>query len=209
MAYDLGFAGAPILYSWPSHGELLAYEKDVTNADVSAAELKAFLQELTSRTGVRTVHLIAHSMGNRVLTQALDQIAGDRSLGKIHFRQIALLAPDIDVELFRQIAGRIKGEADRVTLYASSRDEALKISERLAGHKRAGQLAMMIPGIDTIDASAVDTSLLGVGHEYYADNRTLLSDLYHLLRDEVPPRFGLSAVPTQTGTYWRFQPSIR
>lgn len=213
MAYDLGFAGAPILYSWPSQGSLLDYLKDGRNADLSAKELKAFLEELTSRTGVRTVHLIAHSMGNRVLTQALVQMADTGKRANVHFRQVALLAPDIDAVLFQQIAERIESEADRVTLYASSKDGALLLSKKLAGYPRAGDATpypIMIPGIDSIDASAVDTSMLGLFHQYYADNRTILSDLFQLLRDNPPEsRFGLTAVTTGSGSFWRFRPAVR
>jgi hypothetical protein len=31
-----------------------------------------------------------------------------------------------------------------------------------------------------------DTSLLGLGHSYYADNRTIISDLFYLLRGHGP-----------------------
>ena len=35
-------------------------------------------------------------------------------------------------------------------------------------------------GLDSIDASAVDTSL--VGHSYFGDNRSIISDLFNLIR---------------------------
>jgi esterase/lipase superfamily enzyme len=216
MSYDLGFAGAPIFYSWPSEGKasLLAYTRDGRNADVSAAHLKSFLEQLTANTGVRTVHLIAHSMGNRVLTQALDQLASaGKTAAKAHFRQVALLAPDVDADLFRQVAKRIQVTADRVTLYASSRDEALKLSQKLAGYPRAGAVApypVIVAGMDTIDASSVDTSMLGVYHQYYADNQTVLSDLFQLLRGApAATRFGLTATKIAAGSYWSFRPAAR
>lgn len=59
--------------------------------------------------------------------------------------------------------------------------------------------------MDTIDATAVDTSLLG--HSYFAEARLVLADVYYLIRDGTPPekRFGLTAVDTQTGRYWLFK----
>lgn len=216
MSYDLGFAGAPILYSWPSAGKvtLTSYTRDGRNADLSAAMLKSFLEQLAAKANVKTVHLIAHSMGNRVLTQALDQISASGQTGsRVHFGEVALLAPDVDASLFQQLAKRIRVTAERMTLYASSRDEALKISQKLAGYPRAGGVApypVIVPGIDTIDASAVDTSLTGVYHGYYADNKTILSDLFHLLRDDPPEkRFGLTPVKIAAGSFWRFQPAAR
>ena len=65
------------------------------------------------------------------------------------------------------IAARIKTVPGRMTLYASSGDEALRASQRLAGYPRAGQGGagiVVVAGIDTVDASLVDTSLLGLRH---------------------------------------------
>jgi hypothetical protein len=50
--------------------------------------------------------------------------------------------------------------------------------------------------------------MLGLGHSYYADNSTLLSDLFHLIRGRRPDeRFGLEPVPAGAGRYWRFRPA--
>jgi hypothetical protein len=61
-------------------------------------------------------------------------------------------------------------------------------------------------GIDTIDATAVDTSL--VGHAYYGDNRSILSDMFALVHDGLPPerRFGLRPRQHLAGRYWVFHP---
>jgi len=37
-----------------------------------------------------------------------------------------MMAPDLDAELFRRVAGKIAASAAHVTLYASSQDLALK-----------------------------------------------------------------------------------
>src|SRR5579872_2729379 len=68
ISYDLGFDGPAIFYSWPSHGSLspLDYNADGRNADLTAAHFQRFLGELSERSGVQTVHLIAHSMGGRI-----------------------------------------------------------------------------------------------------------------------------------------------
>ena len=216
IAYDLGFEGAPILYSWPSQAKigLLDYNRDARNAELSAEPLKAFLQQIVAGADLKTVHVIAHSMGNRVVAAALDAVARDsRTQARLPLREIALMAPDIDAQVFRTVADRIKGVPSRVTLYASSGDEALVASQRLAGYPRAGQGGpdvLVMPGIDTIDASQVDTSLLGLGHSYYADNRTILSDLFYLLRGQGPQeRASLQQRKNRNGTYWEFRPAAR
>jgi esterase/lipase superfamily enzyme len=216
ISYDLGFEGAAILYSWPSQGKLgfVDYNKDGRNAELSVPHLRTFLSQLAARTGVRIIHVIAHSMGNRVVVKALAGGAVSPAGGPFRIREVALMAPDIDAAEFRRLAVAMKGSADRVTLYASSGDAALKASQGLSGYARAGEGGdhiVVIPGvIETIDSSAVDTSLLGLGHAYYADNSTILSDLFRLIRgDAARDRFRLRPVNSAQGQYWVFVPAAR
>jgi len=216
ISYDLGFAGAAILYSWPSQGKLglVEYNKDGRNAELSVPHFKAFLSQFSARTGVRTIHVIAHSMGNRVVMKALADGSVSRSGGPIRIREVALMAPDIDAAEFRRLAVAMQGSAHRVTLYASSKDAAMQASERLSGYPRAGeggdQIVIMPGVIETIDSSTVDTSLLGLMHQYYADNSTILADLFHLIRGEdAHERFRLKPVNNVHGQYWVFAPAVR
>jgi esterase/lipase superfamily enzyme len=210
LAYDLEFSGAAILYSWPSNSSLLDYVGDLNNNDWTVPHLKSFLESLASRIGASTVHLIAHSMGNRALSNALAQIAtAQASQFRPHFRQVVLTAPDIDVDTFKALAVSLKSTADRVTLYASANDRALRTSKALNGYPRAGDVSgqvVIISGVDTIDVSAVDTDF--IGHSYYGDLKSLLSDIFSLLSDGKPPgqRFGLQEIIVAAGTYWRFRP---
>jgi esterase/lipase superfamily enzyme len=75
-----------------------------------------------------------------------------------------LTAPDIDAEVFTLLAQDTNRIGERVTLYASPEDKALRLSKQFHGYPRAGEAIIVLPGVDTIDASAVDTSL--VGHSY-------------------------------------------
>lgn len=210
MAYDLGFGGAPILFSWPSNGSTLEYTGDINNSEWSIGHLKTFLAEVAANSGATSVHLIAHSMGNRVLTGALERLAADPAFAASpRFTHLVLTAPDIDADIFRQLAATIRKTASRVTLYASSNDRALQVSKRLNGYPRAGDAGagiVVVPGVDTIDVSSVDTDFLG--HSYYGDNRSVLSDLFNLIRRGVPPeqRFGLREAVQGSAKYWIFSP---
>jgi esterase/lipase superfamily enzyme len=211
ISYDLAFDGPTVVFSWPSQGRLLPldYRRDERNAELSADNLRQVIVDLFARHPNTTVHAIAHSMGNRVLSSALQQIAADATV-TARLQEVAMVAPDIDAELFRKAAGRIAGAAKRVTLYASSADAALKASQNFAGYPRAGQGGnnlVVVRGVDTVDASSVDTSILGLNHSYYADNTTFLSDLFHLLRGRPPAeRFGLVSSTSTSGPYWLFRP---
>lgn len=212
IAYDLKFEGSPAFYSWPSKGQLslTGYTHDETNVEWTIPHLREFLEGLAARSGAEAIHLIAHSMGNRALTRALEQLAAVMADPEApSFTEVVLTAPDIDADVFRQVAAAFRRAARRVTLYASEKDRALQASHKFHGYPRAGDAGenvVVVPGVDTIDASAVDTNL--VGHFYYGDNRSVLSDIFHLLQDGKPPedRFGLHPRQSPAGRYWIFAP---
>ncbi|MCO6459504.1 MAG: alpha/beta hydrolase [Pirellulaceae bacterium] len=210
IAYDLKFPGAPIFFSWPSQGGLLKYTVDETNVTWTVPHLKQFLVEVSRRSGARAVNLVAHSMGNRALTSALRELKYELQAESALFNQVVLAAPDIDAEVFRRdIAPAIQSTARRITLYASSDDQALIASRRVHGYARAGDSGagiVVIPGIETIDVSGIDTSLLG--HEYYGNSHSILADLYEVIRRGQPAaeRRWLLPLLREGLTYWRLQP---
>ena len=208
LTHDLEFDGAAIFYSWPSQGGLLRYTVDETNAAWTIPNLKQFLLAVAQRSGAESVHLIAHSMGNRPLTAALQALANEFSDGRRLFREVVLTAPDIDAEVFRRdIAPAIIRTADRVTLYASSNDKALGVSKQFHGYPRAGESGenlVIVPGVDTVDVSAIDSSL--IGHSYYGSNDTVVADMIDLLVASKPPDFRRWLKPARFGQdrYWVF-----
>jgi esterase/lipase superfamily enzyme len=210
IAYDLHFNGVPVLYSWPSQDRFQQYTIDEQNAEWTAPHLREFLLQLARRSGARTIHIVAHSMGTRPVLNALGELITKRNSSShlSSFGQVILAAPDIDVDVFGQLAVRVRQIVERITIYASSRDQALAASARLHGYPRVGTVSSVFnsDGVDAIDASAVDTTLSG--HSYYADNRSVLSDLYYLLRERKPPqeRFGMRSADSRGNQIWVFQP---
>jgi esterase/lipase superfamily enzyme len=211
IAYDLKFEGAAIFYSWPSQGKKRSYLVDETNASWTLPHLEAFLKEIRSKSGATRVHIIAHSMGARILTQALRDIGSDKSEG-VRFNQIILAAPDIDRDTFAELARAINVSADRITLYASSRDRALKLSRDIHGYTRAGESGSnltIVPGVDTVDATTVYTDFFSdfLSHSYFT-GRTVLSDLFLLLNYNLSPAARFAIFPRTSGKrhYWEFHP---
>jgi esterase/lipase superfamily enzyme len=188
IAYDLKFEGAAIAYSWPSQEGLLGYTVDENNVDWTVQHLKEFLIDLARRSGAESVHLVAHSMGNRALTAALRELEMEHKSECPRYREVVLTAPDVDADKFRRdFAPALVKIADRVTLYASSNDKALIASRGIHGYLRAGEsgdMMVVVEGVDTVDVSDVDTSL--VGHSYYGSSTTVLADLYELMRTSKP-----------------------
>ncbi|MEZ4267479.1 MAG: alpha/beta hydrolase [Myxococcota bacterium] len=209
IAYDLDFSGAPMMFSWPSQGNKLGYSIDEANAEWAVGHMKQFLERVAAEVGPGTVHLLAHSMGNRVLTKAL-QLMPATPGAPPRFNEVMLAAPDIDASTFKdQIAPAILGAGKRVTLYASANDEALSLSKKVHGYPRAGDAGeglVVVAGVDTVDASRVETSL--TGHSYFGDNRTVLDDIFRLVRLGMPVdrRPALQARDLKGARYWEFVP---
>ena len=205
MAYDLGFNGAPVFYSWPSQGTLAGYPIDEANNEWTQTNLRQFLDDFTSQTDAENIFLIGHSMGNRALTRAIGQLITEKPTLRNIFTQIILSAPDIDAEVFqRDIAPQIV----RATLYASSTDEALTLSKKFHKYARAGDAGaglVIVQGIDTIDATNVSTDF--IGHSYFAESRSVISDIFYLIKDgkSAQERFGLVESNTAAGRYWVFK----
>lgn len=211
IAYDLGFDGTPIAYSWPSHAKAKMYLADEATVEATVPFLAELLTELQRSTGAHVIHIIAHSMGNRALMRAAQSfVTPKRKRGSTWIRQIVLAAPDVDAQVFSQLASTLRASCERVTLYASSRDLALRASKIAHAYPRAGESGGNIGNlpriVDRIDASAVDTNLLG--HSYYGDNRSVLADIFSLVRDGFSPdkRFGMVRVGMSANAWWAFRP---
>ncbi|HJN07933.1 MAG TPA: alpha/beta hydrolase [Pirellulaceae bacterium] len=95
-------------------------------------------------------------------------------------------------------------------MYASSKDLALVASREFnSGDPRAGDAGkdlVIVAGIDTIDVSAGESSLLG--HSYYGDSTSVLHDIEFLLRNRpAAERQFLEPFPRLEPTHWLFQPA--
>src|SRR5262249_35136592 len=136
------------------------------------------------------------------LTQALAE--NPTLAGKIE--AVVLAAPDIDAAVFKRDLGpRLGVGGANVALYASNADNALWISRKLHVYARAGDSSggvLIVGGVDTVDASGIDTSQLG--HSYYSGAKPVLSDIADLLKSghRAADRPGLTVRDVASGRYW-------
>ncbi|MFO1426529.1 MAG: alpha/beta hydrolase [Steroidobacteraceae bacterium] len=192
LVYDLDFDGTPVMFSWPSKASTTSYTADEATVGISGRRLADFLQVVAAEAGATRVHIVAHSMGNRALLDALPLYVAARTSQQPGSRlgQIVFTAPDVDRDLFVDTIGRLAGVSDRLTLYASDSDMALKTSEALHGAPRAGlagERLVVLRGLDSIDMSSIDADLLG--HTYFAADTGAIYDLFRLLwRGDPPPK---------------------
>jgi esterase/lipase superfamily enzyme len=213
IAYDLKFDGVPFVYSWPSGGKVASYTYDHGSVEQAEPTLAEFLNLVIQKSGAKSISLIAHSMGNELLLRVLERLRPKIPDGVV-ISQVILAAPDVDRDKFNIIARQITNFAKGVTLYAASNDRALGYSARFwGGVPRAGDVPitgpLIIPGVDTIDVTAVSTDALGLNHSGYAENPALLDDVKALVEFGLRPPDkrikNVLTVESEAGTFWRFQ----
>lgn len=158
---DLALPGVALHYSWPSLGAPLAYAHDRDSALFSRDGLQQMIAETASAGAPRMV-LVGHSMGAQLTMETLRQmaIAGDRNLERIG--GVILIAPDIDVDVFRSQARRIGALPQPFIIVSSQRDRILQLSARLSGETaRLGNLgepdALAEFEVTLVDVSAFST----------------------------------------------------
>ena len=195
---DSGFGGVVVLFSWPSQGNLLGYAGDEERA-LSSGDLMAYFLSALSPGPWTRVHLLAHSMGNRVLLLGL----ADNPRPKLPFGHLVFAAADVFVLMFEEKFAKLQAAGTlRATSYASKDDRALTISSRLHSGPRVGLVAeepYQTEHLESIDATSVDQGILG--HGYWSSVPALLNDLKDLLQ------FGHSPLERKLksmGKYWSF-----
>jgi esterase/lipase superfamily enzyme len=206
LAYDLEFPGLPFFFSWPSVAQVTGYLRDTETAQLSEEAFDQMLDDL-ARLPAGEIYVIAHSMGSRLVSQALRSRV-DKGKPTAHLRELLLAAPDINVDLFRStIAPRLKAmQAMQTTVYASSSDLALMASKAVHGYRRVGETAggvFVYPGFDTVDASAASLAMRAFGHSYLTDSAAVLKDIRSLLRQKLSAKArGLTEAGIRPDVYW-------
>jgi len=209
LAHDLKFPGLPFFYSWPSASHLFGYMKDTETALQAEAVFERLLEDL-SQLPASDIYIIAHSMGNRIVSQAL-RARVEQGKGVKHLRELLLAAPDISVDLFRNvIAPKLAAmQGTRTTVYASSSDFALRASNVFHGSGRVGETnsgVFVFPGLETIDASNVSFVTRAFGHSYIMDSPSLLKDIEAVIqKGAAASQRDLQPAGKAPNTYWKLR----
>ncbi len=211
LTYDLEFAGVPLFFSWPanSRGNVLSYFNDMSEASASVGDLKLFLKDVKTNLQPTKYILIAHSHGNQVVLDALNELAAEDPFAGDMFDAIIFASPDVDAAEFKRIAERSGKLARSKTLYTSQNDRAnwfrmtltrLRIpliGERLEPKPRAGYIPegtdpLIVSGVNTIDVTNACVGSLGsdlqdaddddrLKHAKYADAYDLVEDMRRII----------------------------
>lgn len=170
---DTGYTGIPVLFSWASGGKVVDYVYDI-NSVLAARDDLLTGAALLRRTDATAADIVAHSMGNLLVIEAMRQAKLEGTYNKASkIRHVILASPDIDIDLFeRQIRVFPKSER-RFFIFTSRDDKALRVSRFVAGKQprvgnadaaRLGKL-----GVRVIDLTGIEERG-GLNHAKFADS---------------------------------------
>jgi len=204
----LGHDGAVVAYSWPSTRKTLAYWSDLDDAINSARRLRALILHIAENTDAERIHVVGYSAGTRLVARAVADLGlygyflDDADLRqRVKLGQVILVGSDIDRSI---LMGYLFDGGLRVpealTVYESSGDDALGLSQRVFGRNRVGQVVAgelsrpglreffdQHPEVRIIDVSAAEAGTAGSGHAYFRESRWVSSDILVTLLYDLPP----------------------
>jgi esterase/lipase superfamily enzyme len=214
LAAELQFAGATILFAWPSDALLASYRSDQRDARDAGRHLAQLLLELRASSHPRRISIVAHSMGAEVLASAMSVLetgarkAGQSPLERLALRDVVFVSPDLAAsEFLKHVLPVLHERAQRVTVYASTADIALWSSwgsnfERRLG--LGGRFATVAQGIETIEVPYSEAD--AIGHNPF-EAEPFRDDLHRLLVEgRGAASRALEVVPREDGlTMWRLR----
>ena len=198
----------PLLFTWPSMEGLSTdnYLADRGRAQASAhafARTIVAIDQAWQGSGNPPILLLAHSMGNFALDNALDLLADTgHPMSANLFAQVLLAGPDVDVDTFASGGMRLLPTiAAATTVCVNRQDFALNLSSHILGKPRLGKdgpdnaaaLPAQVSVVDYSMAAAVhgqtppgDTGPDYWGHQYYRTNERVRGDMAQILRNIAP-----------------------
>jgi esterase/lipase superfamily enzyme len=213
IIWDLQYKGMAVLFTWASRGDALDYIYDQQSALLARNSFLALLTKLRNELGITKINVIAHSMGNLLVADALAN--NSRMPAPLRVQELIMAAPDLDWNYFEQVGPDLRKVSDAVTLYASSADRAMMLSKTLAsGVPRAGDILngepIVVAGVESIDVTALGDELFGLNHDVFASSRSTINDIGLILGKHLhPPEIRLPeirGVPTDAVSprFWKY-----
>ena len=180
---SLGLAGRFLLFIWPSDGAITNYTHDEADLYWSVYPLREVLTDMINRFGKGNINVVAHSLGTRGVMLSLVLLAQIHKDDEPLINNVVLIAPDIDVGIFKQYLPLIRPLARNMTVYASSNDSPLALSRQVHGYVRlgeAGEHLEDLQGLEIIDISDVPMRAPS-GHVYHLNQDIVIEDLDQLI----------------------------
>lgn len=183
LIYDMEFTGVGVAYSWPAREVQVPlpwhFRADVRRLNESVSQIRYFINKLRAENPGKQIHIVAHSLGSRIVSKSLVDIANSMIEGDDNkfLGEVIFAAPAIDAKKFiEQYKDKITPLCERLSIIASDDDVALHV-ESLAedldftfplGLWTANRAA--IPdGLYNFDASELSAGMFSLDHSVYAE----------------------------------------
>ena len=158
IQHDLSERSVTILFSWPSAGKGFAYLRDRDSVLYSRSDF-ADLLELVMRTNAREILISAHSVGSLLTMEMLGElVARHGRSGLSRISAVALMSPDIDIDVFHRQAEKIAPLPQPFIVFTSTRDKALRASARLSSDRERLGSVQNPERLDDLDVTLIDTT---------------------------------------------------
>ena len=204
----LGYNGAFVAYSWPTKFSVWAYFSDIDSAINSARNLRGLILHIAENTDAERIHVIGYSAGTRLVSRMLADLGmygyrmnEEEIFDRVKLENVILIGSDVDRNI---LGGYLIDGALRIpqalTIYQSADDGALRMSTRIFGRERAGQmLAQDVigpsaaqffddhPQLRVIDVSNAEGATDGNGHSYFRTSPWVSSDILMTLMYNLSP----------------------
>jgi esterase/lipase superfamily enzyme len=128
FVHDSDVKVTPILFTWPSRGNVFAYGYDRESASLSRDAFEQLLNMLVRDAAIEKIDILAHSMGNFLVLETLRQMALRNRAISTKIDDVMLAAPDVDVDGFESELADMGSPHPKFTLFASRDDKALALS---------------------------------------------------------------------------------
>ncbi len=193
IAGGADYKGRVYMFSGPSVSKSLRYLQDVDNAEEAEGSLQAFLAAMLRDNNIRTLDIVAHSMGSQQLIRVMGSI---RSIldgrrheeGSLRLGQVIFAAPDVSAAVFNTKILTWAKLAQRVTIYTSGGDWVLWLSsfmrglnDRAGGHTPWGEpLFVNASNVYVIDKTPPEYDFwkfFTYTHADYVDDKVILNDI--------------------------------
>jgi len=205
---DMPVAAAPVLFSWPSRGELLGYNYDRESATYARDAFERVLTAAIDSERISQITVLAHSMGSWITMETLRQMAIRNGRVSEKVFDVVLAAPDLDLDVFEQQFLTLGEDRPHFTFIVSADDRALGLSRLLAsGAQRLGAIdpsqepyrsrIEATPGITVLDLSQVEAG--GARHSKFAESSEILEFASRTLADDEASSLDRTSIGEQAG----------
>ncbi|MEP6465233.1 MAG: alpha/beta hydrolase [Parafilimonas sp.] len=197
-----------VAFTWPAMDKYLRYRDDSKDAELSGYSLaRSYLMLIDFFRAIfgpdpqnpynapcnNNIHLMAHSMGNRVIESMMVELLSQRTNVTAIFKEVILAASDVDWQVFEdpRAFNKLTEISEMVTVYYNNKDLALFISEttknaynRLGkfGFRDYHQVPAHIYSIDctnVMDEKGIESKL--IQHWYYKESANAVKDITQTL----------------------------